>query len=435
MEIVNIGGKLDIQKITSNIANKLRLTSTGIVPEMHIPGHMFAGPGSRLDLRLNPDKTPKEWSQPINKIDEFCMYHDIDYESAENNSKTEEEVLNLKHEADSKLIERLNNYSAQNIGERFIKFLIEKAISMKLKFGFRLGTNPHEQSEFERSSYDSKAGLGTSIITPENAKRIAKQLHKEYHEGERRAVYVPHINHTHCADFMEFVPIIGPKHIKYRYLLTYIDAFSKYAYGFALRNKNSASAIPWFREIWKENKPIFLWTDKDRAFYSKDFLKFLEEENVKIYSIESDIKCSIIERFNKTIRENLMRRKTELELLNKDFNWLHELPKIFEDYNNTYHHTIKMKPIDVKDNEDKVKDIFEPLNKTSDKEPVYKIGDEVRIYRKIETFEKHSGRRFTNEIFKVSEIYNTNPITYGLTDTNNEQLIGKFYSFELSLVK
>ena len=37
--------------------------------EMHLPGHNFTDPGTKLYKRLNPDGTPKEWSIPINRVD------------------------------------------------------------------------------------------------------------------------------------------------------------------------------------------------------------------------------------------------------------------------------------------------------------------------------------------------------------------------------
>jgi len=42
-------------------------------------GHSFTGPGTRLDQRLNPDLTPKEWSKPINRIDRAAYQHDLAY--------------------------------------------------------------------------------------------------------------------------------------------------------------------------------------------------------------------------------------------------------------------------------------------------------------------------------------------------------------------
>ena len=37
--------------------------------EMHLPGHNFTGPGTKLNKRLKPDLTPKEWSKPVNRVD------------------------------------------------------------------------------------------------------------------------------------------------------------------------------------------------------------------------------------------------------------------------------------------------------------------------------------------------------------------------------
>ena len=47
--------------------------------EMHLLGHNFTGPGTKLNKRLNADLTPKEWSKPINRIDKAAYHHDICY--------------------------------------------------------------------------------------------------------------------------------------------------------------------------------------------------------------------------------------------------------------------------------------------------------------------------------------------------------------------
>ena len=44
--------------------------------EMHLPGHNFTGPGTKLNKRLNPDGTPKEWSIPINRVDNSAYHND-----------------------------------------------------------------------------------------------------------------------------------------------------------------------------------------------------------------------------------------------------------------------------------------------------------------------------------------------------------------------
>jgi len=47
--------------------------------EMHMPGHNFTGPGTKLNNRVNEDMTPKAWSKPINRVDKAAYHHDICY--------------------------------------------------------------------------------------------------------------------------------------------------------------------------------------------------------------------------------------------------------------------------------------------------------------------------------------------------------------------
>ena len=60
--------------------------------EMHLPGHNFTGPGTKLCKRLNPDGTPKEWSIPINRVDNAAYHHDLCY-SKYDDTKTRNEVV------------------------------------------------------------------------------------------------------------------------------------------------------------------------------------------------------------------------------------------------------------------------------------------------------------------------------------------------------
>ena len=77
MTNVHVGG--DIQKFFA----KLPFTTTGIPRELHLPGHNFVGPGTNLNIRLNTDNSPKEWSKPINKDDEIAYLHDLAYKEAD----------------------------------------------------------------------------------------------------------------------------------------------------------------------------------------------------------------------------------------------------------------------------------------------------------------------------------------------------------------
>ena len=59
--------------------------------EMHLPGHNFTGSGTKFYKRLNPDETAKEWSIPINGVDNAAYHHDLFY-SKHDDTKTRNEV-------------------------------------------------------------------------------------------------------------------------------------------------------------------------------------------------------------------------------------------------------------------------------------------------------------------------------------------------------
>ena len=101
-----------------------------------------------------------------------------------------------------------------------------------------------------------------------------------------------------------------------------------------------------------------------------------------------------------------------------------KLDNIVNEYNNTYHRTIKMKPIDVKNNR-----YIKIGKEVNDKDPKFKVGDHVRKYKKI--FAKGYTPNWTEEIFVIREIKNTVPWTYFIDDLNGEEIIGTFYKKKL----
>ena len=88
-------------------------------------------------------------------------------------------------------------------------------------------------------------------------------------------------------------------------------------------------------------------------------LKFFEDNYVKIYYTYSNLKAVFIERFNRSLRELMMKEFVK----NNNTIWYNILPNLIKTYNNRYHHTIKMKPIDVnKSNEKYIKVNFYTYN-------------------------------------------------------------------------
>ena len=219
----------------------------------------------------------------------------------------------------------------------------------------------------------------------------------------------------------------------YKYIFTNIDVFSKVAYAFPLKSKKIQNVKPCFEKIFKKNKPKYIWSDKEPAFFSKEMQQFIKDNNVKIYHTNSHLKAVVIERFNKSLRELMMKHFVK----NNNTIWYSFLPKLIKIYNNRYHSTIRMKPIEVnKSNERHIKQNVYTYNKTS-KNSKFKIGDLVRIsLKRRDLFDKPSSNiKWSEELFKIHSINKSNVITYKIKDLNNEIIKGIFYERELQKTK
>ena len=161
--------------------------------------------------------------------------------------------------------------------------------------------------------------------------------------------------------------------------------------------------------------------------------QFFKDNNVKIYHTNSHLKAVVIERFNRSLRELMMKEFVK----NNNTIWYNILPILIKIYNNRYHSTIKMKPIGVnKNNERHIKENVYTYNKTS-KNPKFKIGDLVRIsLKRRPVFDKSSSNiKWSEELFKIHSINKSNVITYKIKDLNDEIIKGIFYEREMQKSK
>ena len=109
--------------------------------------------------------------------------------------------------------------------------------------------------------------------------------------------------------------------------------------------------------------------------------------------------------------------------------YIHKLDDVGNEYNNTYHRTIKMKPIDVKGN------TYINIGKeVNDKDPKFNVGAHVRISKHKNIFAKCYTPNWSEEKFVIKEIKNTVPWTYVINDLNGEGTIGTFYEKELQKI-
>ena len=106
--------------------------------------------------------------------------------------------------------------------------------------------------------------------------------------------------------------------------------------------------------------------------------------------------------------------------------YINKLDDIVDEYKNTYHRTIKMNPIDAKDNT--YTDFGKEVN---DNDHKFKVGDHVRISKYKSIFAKVYTPNWYEEIFVIKEIKNTVSWTYVIIDLNGEEIIGTFFEKEL----
>ena len=262
---------------------------------------------------------------------------------------------------------------------------------------------------------------------------LSEELNKPViHKFERKKTVVNYIDHIYSADLVD-MRMYSKINKGYNYIFTNIDIFSKYAWAFPIKSKKIHDVKLCFQKIFKERKPRYLWTDKEPAFFSKELLKYFKDNDVIIYYTNSHLKVVNIKRFNRSLRELMMKEFVK----NNNTIWYNISPKLIKPYYNRYHSTIKMKPIEVNNSNKKyIKQIAYTYNKTN-KIPKYKINDIVRIsLKRRDVFDKPSGNiKWSEELFKIYDINISNIIMYKLKDMNDEIIEESFYEKEIQKAK
>ena len=254
---------------------------------------------------------------------------------------------------------------------------------------------------------------------------LVEELHKPVRRNfKRRRVLVSGINKIWATDLAD-MQAFSKFNRGIKYLLAIIDVFSKYGYLIPLKDKTGKSVASALKTILKERKPEKMWVDKGKEFYNKDV-----KELIELYSTENEEESSVVERWIRTMKERMWKYFTD----NNTSVYIDILPDLVEDYNNTRHSSIKMTPVEAskKKNELTVwRNLYPDRIKNIDINPKFSIGDKVRISKKKKTFEKGYTTRWTEEIFMITKINHTSPVTYKIFDLNGEEIDGTFYEPEL----
>lgn len=263
-------------------------------------------------------------------------------------------------------------------------------------------------------------------------KRIAKELHAQARRNyPRRAVTLKGLNDLYQADLVEMIPYARVNK-GYKYIMTVIDCFSKYAYAIPVKNKTGDHVSKALDKILRKVRMKHLQTDNGKEYYNSTVRALLDKYGVNHYSTYSEKKASIVERFNRTLKNMMYRVFTE----QGTYKWYPTvLAELVKRYNDTPHRTIGMRPREVNVTNEKL--VLEHINKKTAnnlrrvKRTKFNVGDKVRISKFKRTFTKGYQPNWTNEVFTVDEIRPTIPITYYLRDHEDKVIRGSFYEHEL----
>ena len=382
----------------NNIINTFLLAGDKCMPEMHLRQHRFVysacGPFTRHKERIKEFKRTGDTRYIYrNELDKACFQHDSAYAD-------HKDLIN-RTEADKVLRDKTYHIASNPEYDGYQRSLA----SMVYKF-------------FDKKSTGS--GIASSSI-------LADELHKPIiNKFNKRKIYSQSKDNAWRVDLAD-MQSLSRKNKGIKYLLCAIDLYSKYTFVIPLKDKKGISIVNAFDKIIKQSnrKPNKIWVDQEGEFYNNVFKKWLSDNDIIMYSTYNEGKSVVAERFIRTLKNKLYKHMTDT---GKNV-YYDVLDDVVNKYNNTKHSTIKMKPIDVKNN----KRVY--IDEHNEKDSRFKVGDRVRISKFKNIFAKGYTPNWSKEIFIVNKINDTVPYTYNIKDLNDEEIIGSFYNRELRKTK
>ena len=368
----------DIQKFSSKLPG---FFWSKYPNEKHLPGFNYLGPGTRLDIRLDENNIPKLGEEPINEIDRLAYIQISD-------DMGEAAALNERHRADQEMINGLKQLKNLSIPQRLIRTLIIKLFQAKIKLGQgtraakteainNLYNNEKTKQKLIKTKY---AESRSKIYELDKMIKLANELHKPFRKPPQYSkVSFRSKDNIWNADLI----IVSKPENGYKYILTIMDGYTRYAWTVPLKDKKGETVANAFKDVMKKSnrKPNKLWVDQGKEFYNqhmyslrdtngdklfkfkdKDILEKDENGEYKnqIYSVFNASKNPVIERFNRTLLNKLSKQQT----INGNQKWLHILPTITKNYNNTIHSSIGISPAEASKDPSLVKVI--PRNLTNE---------------------------------------------------------------------
>ena len=341
----------------NDIINKFLLAGDKFMSEMHLRQPQFTystcGPFTKHKRRIQKFMQTGDTNYIYkNELGKACFAHDAAY-------------------SDSKDLKK-RSAAHQILGDKAFNIAKDPKYD-----GYQRGLAYMIYKLFDKKSKRS----GIAIKSVSQNQQLAEELHKliirKFKKRKMHSAFKDNIWGTVLAD----MPLISRYNKGVRFLLCIIDVFSKYAWIVPLKDKKGASIVAAFKSILKQSsrKPNKIWVDKGSEFYNTSFKKWLQDNDIVMYSTHNEGKSVVAERFIRTLKNKIYKYMTSIS---KNV-YTDKLDDIVNEYNNTYHRIIKMKPIDVKNNT-----YINTDKEVNDKDPKFQVGDHVRISKYKNIFAK-----------------------------------------------
>ena len=237
------------------------------------------------------------------------------------------------------------------------------------------------------------------------------------------------------GDLVEMIPYDNVND-GYRYILTIIDLFSRFAWAEPLRDKTGNEVAAALRRVFaKGRQPQRFQTDDGREFDNRVVQHLLNVENIRFFTVKSQFKAAVCERFNRTLKTKMWRHFTRTG----SYRWVDVLQELISAYNAAEHRSIGMAPIEVNgENEHEIwlrQERIAPQQVTHvNIKTRFQVGDTVRVSVAKGIFDKGYLPNWSEQIYTVSQVLDTEPTQYKLQDEHDEGIKGSFYNAEMQKV-
>jgi len=265
------------------------------------------------------------------------------------------------------------------------------------------------------------------------SKEFAYSLHKPRRYKFERLKNVPegywYSTQTDLGDFQK----LAGENDNYKYILIIVDVLSRQIRAVPVLTKHSKNMITAFDELFKKI-PVKIescYSDNGFEFVSKPMVEYFKNKEIKKMSSKAaEVKASLAERALRTLKTRLY-AYFEAQGTNR---WIDVLDKFVDAINNSVNRTLGVAPATINSkNWFSVWKKFYSAKKSIKEKTYFKVGDHVRVAIQHKVFDKGYNSNFSDEVFRISKIFKSNPLTFQVVDANEETIEGKFYKNEFSL--